>query len=62
VVTPETISKSVERERRHITQLLEIDVGVGEAQNLVYDAIQYAARMGQECQRMQGEADNAPKE
>jgi hypothetical protein len=39
--------------RRHISRLLEIDVGNGEATNLIYDAIQNAARLGQEVQRRQ---------
>jgi hypothetical protein len=34
--------------RRHIARLLEIDVGNGDATRLIYDAVQNAARLGQE--------------
>jgi hypothetical protein len=34
--------------RRHIARLLEIDVGNGDATRLIYDAVQSAARLGQE--------------
>ena len=39
--------------RRHINRLLEIDVGNGDSSNLIYDAVQNAARLGQEVQRRQ---------
>ena len=41
--------------RRHIARLLEITCSDWPVSNLIYDAIQNAARMGQTCQTLQRE-------
>lgn len=46
--------------RRHIGRLLEIECSDGRVADLLYDAVQAAARMGQRCRAAQRElAGNA---
>lgn len=46
--------------RRHIARLLEIECSDGRVADLLYDAVQAAARMGQRCRAVQRElAGNA---
>lgn len=50
--------------RRHINRLLEIACDDWQVSNLIYDAIQNAARMGQACRSLQrdlaGDGDEQP--
>ena len=39
--------------RRHISELLQIDCDDWQVSNLIYDAIQNAARSGQACRSLQ---------
>ena len=41
--------------RRHISRLLEITCGDWQVSNLIFDAIQNAARAGQACRTLQRE-------
>lgn len=62
--TTQSLSDLDQELRRHINRLLEIVCDDWQVSNLIYDAIQNAARMGQACRGLQrdlpGDGDGQP--
>lgn len=54
-----TLNELDQELRRHIARLLEITCDDWQVSNLIYDAIQQAARTGQACRALQRELGDA---